>query len=132
MKYILFGILGIIGLGAVAVLGNLVGTATSVATAPGRVVQQTMGTNNIITNYEWFHQAHAVYSTRVSQAHAHARFLNAETDPAEKIRLRMELSAMQQSCRELATTYNARATMTNRSVFMGREAPTSLDPQACE
>lgn len=111
---------------------NVLNTASSVATAPGRVVQQTMQTDNIINNYEWFHQAHANYQSRLRQIVGHRHFYNAETNAAEKARLRMELSAMQQSCRELANTYNARATMTNRSIFMGREAPAELNPAACE
>jgi len=131
-KIIAWVLAGLIGLGALAVALNAVGTFSSVATAPGRVIQRTMQTDNIINNYEWFHQAHAAYQTRVSQIQRHKVFYNSETNADEKRRLRIELVGMQQSCRELATTYNARATMTNRSIFMGREAPEELNPQLCE
>lgn len=132
MKIFLWVIGGFGALFAIGLAFNVLNTASSVATAPGRVVQQTMQTDNIINNYEWFHQAHANYQSRLRQIVSHRQFYNAETNPAEKSRLRMEMSAMQQSCRELATTYNARATMTNRSIFMGREAPTELNSAACE
>lgn len=131
-KIIAWVVAGFIGLAALLVAVNVISTVTSVATAPGRVVQQTMETNNIITNYEWFHQAHAAYLTRVSQIQRHKAFYAEETNADEKRRLRIELVGMQQSCRELATTYNARSTMTNRSIFRGREAPEELNPQLCE
>lgn len=128
-----YGVLAIVLLAGFVVIGSLAGSFVSAVTAPSRVASQTLGTNNIITNYEWFHQAHANYQGRVRQIAAHRKLVDgAAGQPAEASRLTMELAAMQQSCRELATTYNARATMTNRSIFMGREAPETLNPNLCE
>lgn len=89
MKIVLFVIGGIGGLVALLLALNFAGTVSSVATAPGRVIQRTMETNNIITNYEWFHQTHAAYTGRVSQIRVHKSLLASETDQIERNRLRI-------------------------------------------
>lgn len=131
-KYLGFGVLGIVALGGLAIVGGMVGTATSVVTAPGRVIQKTLETNNIIQKYEWFHDANGVIEARVRQIATHAALLDAESNEGEKRRLRLEVSAMKQSCRALVQQYNANATKTNQSIFMGREAPSGFDPNYCE
>jgi hypothetical protein len=130
VKWAVLSIIGLVGLSIVASFAISIG---SVLTSPSRVVSRTLQTDNIVTNYEWFHQAHANYQGRIRQIGAHRKLVEtAAGNPGETSRLTMELAAMQQSCRELANTYNARATMTNRSIFMGREAPETLNPLACE
>jgi hypothetical protein len=104
---------------------------TAVSTAKG-VVSKTMDPNNVITKYEYFHDANAQYLSRRNQIIQSKTFLVVEQDPAEKQRLRIELAAQQQSCRDLVTRYNANATKTNVSIFQGREAPESLNIQTCE
>lgn len=131
-KYLGFGVLGIVALGGLAIVGGMVGTATSVVTAPGRVIQKTLETNNIIQKYEWFHDANGVIEARVRQIATHTALLDAESNEGEKRRLRLEVSAMKQSCRALVQQYNANATKTNQSIFMGREAPSGFDPNYCE
>jgi len=131
-KYILYGVGAIALIGGGVVVSNLVGTAVSVATAPGRVIQKTLDTNNIISSYEWFHDANNQVKARVAQIAGHKKILEETTDAAEKSRLRIELSAIQQGCRDLVGRYNANATKINKSIFMGREAPESLNPSICE
>lgn len=120
------------GLFAVGLIGNAASTASSVATAPGRVIQRTMETDNIITKYEYFHDAYGAFKSRAAQIRDSKEFLKSVNDPAEQNRLRIELSAQKQSCREIVNRYNANATKTNVSIFMGREAPAALDPASCE
>jgi len=50
----------------VGFFGWWIGAASSVATASARVIEQTMGTNNIITKYEWFHDANGVFQSRLA------------------------------------------------------------------
>jgi hypothetical protein len=127
--FIVFAVVG----GLALLILHVLGVFGSVATAPGRVVSRTLDTDNIITKYEWFHDANGVYVSRVAQIKAKKRDMtDASNDAAEKYRLRTELGAMQQSCRDLANRYNANATKTNQSIFMGRDAPTALNPSACE
>lgn len=115
------------------ILVQWLGMFGSVATAPARVVEKTMRTDNIISNYEWYHDANGKYKSRIAQITSKKKDLSdPANDSQEKNRLRIELSAMQQSCRELANQYNANAIKTNKSIFMGREAPETLNAQLCE
>lgn len=98
----------------------------------GGVMNRTFDADNVIAKYEWFHDAHGQYQSRVNQIAASKRMFADEKDTAERSRLRIELVAQQQSCRDIVTRYNANATKTNVSIFQGREAPSSLNIQTCE
>jgi len=98
----------------------------------GGVMDRTFNADNVIAKYEWFHDAHGQYQSRVNQITATKRMFADEKDTAERSRLRIELAAQQQSCRDLVTRYNANSTKTNVSIFQGREAPSSLNIQTCE
>jgi hypothetical protein len=128
--FIKLGFAVVLVVGIVAVGSVVLNTAGMFITAPSRVISKTLGTDNIIYNYEWFHDTFAAYSAKMGQIDTH-RTLVAGADAKEASRLRIELAAMQQTCRELATRYNANATKTNRSIFMGREAPPYLDMASC-
>ena len=117
---------------AVAIAIPTIGMLASVATAPQRVISKTLQTDNIINSYEWFHDAHGQYKSRVAQIKQYAQLLSSETERAERSRLNIEVSAIRQSCRDLATRYNANATKSNRSIFMGKEVPEELSMQECD
>ena len=104
--------------------------AQRVSSAPARVVSKTLDTNNIINNYEWYHDAHAQYTARLGQIRSHTELWKS-ADGAERNNLRIELSAMQQSCRELATAYNANSQKINRSIFKGTSLPETLEIEQC-
>ena len=126
----------VFGLGGtvLAVMAGLYffGVIGSVASAPGRVINRTMETGNIIHNYEWFHDVNAAFKSRVAQITAKKKSLSTETDKPEVIKLRIDLEAMQQSCRDLANKYNANSIKTNVSIFKGQEAPETLNASLCE
>jgi hypothetical protein len=107
-------------------------TFSSVATAPSRVINKTLQTDNIIFNYERFFDVNASFTSRSAQVKQYKEFLATETDPSEKVRLRTEMAAMQQSCRELATKYNADSQKMNRSVFKDSDLPYTLNIAECE
>jgi hypothetical protein len=107
-------------------------TFNSVAPAPGRVVQDTFKTGNILSTYEGFFDTKANYDSRTMQIVEREGLIERETDAAEKRRLQMELSATKQSCRELANQYNADASKNNDSLFRDRDLPVRLDETACE
>lgn len=125
-------ILGVLSLPIIGFGLSIVSTATTVATAPGRVINRTLETDNIINNYEWFHDANAAYKTRVSQIQDFRSILKETSNEQEKSRIRTDVAAIRQSCRDLATRYNANATKSNRSIFMGRETPETLSMEACD
>jgi len=106
-------------------------TATTVATAPGKVVQKTFQADNIITNYEWYYDTHAAYEARLGQITDHSSYLEAEEDRIEIQRLRIELTAMRQSCRDLATKYNANSQKVNKSIFKGGAVPETIEKEKC-
>jgi len=105
---------------------SIVNTTASVTTAPGRVIQRTLQTDNILQNYELFFDLNGQFDARTAQIRTQQEYLAAETDPDEKRRLRMELAAMQQSCREIAAQYNANSQKQNRDLFKARNLPETL------
>lgn len=127
-KIVIYSVLAIMGL---TIIGSFLGVFSSVATAPGRVIQKTLQTDNIIQNYEWFFDVNASYIARHDQVMQFKQILSEEEDTAEKRRLRMELAAMQQVCRKLATRYNANSEKMNTGIFKGWQLPTTLNMQSC-
>lgn len=124
----------LIGLGGFALPTVLYtwGAFNSVATAPQRVVSRTFETDNILQNYEWFFNTNANYSARAGQISEYKALLANESDASEKQQLRIELSAMRMSCRELATTYNANSEKQNRALFKSRGLPATLSQEECD
>lgn len=131
LRYLAYAVLCLFAFGFMAVVANLVGTVASVATAPGRVVSKTLETGNVIASYERFRDLNAVFTARVAQVRQEKTFLEAETDPVERRRLRVEMAAVQQSCRDIAARYAADASKMNRAIFRA-DAPESLNPTLCE
>lgn len=135
-KIVLWAVLGVLGLfmvgGVLSVTGNIFKTATVAATAPGKVIQQTLQTDNIIHKYEWFHDTNAAYTAKLGQIRTHKDLLGTASSSGETSRLNIELAAMKQACRDLVTRYNANSTKTNVEIFRGREAPESLVIETCE
>lgn len=117
---------------ALPVACGIYSTFATVATAPSRVINKTLETNNILTNYELFHDESKQFEARVSQIAEQRGFFDKETDPAERSRLRMEMAAQQQSCRELVADYNANSLKLNRQLFKDRGLPPVLDASRCE
>lgn len=113
------------------VIGSILGVFTTVATAPGRVITKTLETDNIIQSYEWFYDVDAAYKARHNQVVQYKTMYQKETDKDEKYRIRTELAAMQQTCRDLATRYNANSEKMNKSIFKGWGLPEILSQANC-
>lgn len=111
---------------------HALGVFGAVVTAPGRVVNRTFGTDNIIASYEWFYDVNAQYEARRGQIAGHEKLIAPEQDKQERSRLNIELAAMRQSCRDLATKYNANSEKANKSLFKSRNLPESLSINNCE
>lgn len=130
-KFVKYAVIAMIFFAILGLLGNIFGIFSSVATAPGRVIQKTMQTENIIQSYEWFYDVNAAYTARHNQVVQYKSFMLSETDKTEIYRLRTELAAMQQTCRDLATKYNANSEKMNKSIFKGWALPDTLSHQIC-
>ena len=122
----------LVGIAIAAIAIGAVGWTISLLSQPARVITKTFDADNIINNYEFFHDANNNIQARTAQIRAHRKIAEANADPSEANRLRIEVGAMQQSCRDLVARYNSNATKVNRSIFMGRSAPESINPSTCE
>lgn len=128
VKWSLMGAAGIIGL---TVLGSAVGIITSPFRAVSGVVNRTMDSGNIVRTYELFHDRHNGYKARLAQIRQSASDLERETDAGERSRIRIELNAQRQNCRDIAAAYNADSEKTNRDIFRERGAPERLNMEEC-
>jgi hypothetical protein len=109
-----------------------------VASAPGRVAVQVSGTNNIITNYEWFKQTYqSVKAIDVKIGNAETSITSFKDgmgprsewdfeDKTEYGRLSSIVLGLQNQRADMVATYNARSKMATRSVFKGSELPFEL------
>ena len=122
----------LLGLTVASVLIGGAGYAINLASQPARIVSKTLDADNVIWNYEHFYNANANYTSRLSQVKQFKGLFDRETDSAERGRLRMEMAAMQQSCRDLANRYNADAAKLNRGLFRSKSLPETLEAGACE
>lgn len=129
VKYGIYGCLGVVGL---IVASTTISMVTSPLRTTSGVVERTMDSANVLNTYERFHDTWKAFDARVAQLNSTKRLLSSETDQSEIRRFRIELEAQKQSCRELAAKYNADAAKTNRVIFQGREAPSTLNQNLCE
>jgi hypothetical protein len=126
MPRILFmSFVGVVGLG-------LMGTAANLLMQPGRIISKTLDANNVIQKYEWFYDAAGTFKAKTSQVRQYKELWSKETDEVEKRRLRIDMAAIQQSCRDLGQRYNANALKANQSIFIGRDAPSNVPVGDCE
>jgi hypothetical protein len=105
----------------------------------GVVAERTLNADNVIYNYEWFHQHYMDWQTAGTNADAKERELNnalAIAGPAntwnlatqrEISQLMVELSGLRAHRVNIANEYNAHTAMANRDIFRSRSLPTSLD-----
>jgi hypothetical protein len=110
----------------------IAGAIVQVAFQPFRIASKTFDANNVITNYEFFRDANQAAQARIAQISSFKKIAAETTAPDERTRLRIDLAAIQQSCRDLVAKYNANASKANRSIFMGQGVPESLDLKNCE
>ena len=107
------------------------GVLTAIMLSPLGVVQKTLTPSNVIASYEWFHDTNGAVNARVSQIKAHKQIMSVTTEASELSKLRIELAAMQQSCRDMTNRYNANADKVNKSIFQ-RGVPEKLSTSQCE
>lgn len=108
------------------------GWVVSLLSQPARVISKTFDADNIITSYEYYRDAYGNFQARTAQVRQFKGMAGAEADQQERNRLRIEMAAIQQSCRDLAQKYNANANKVNKSIFMGTSVPTNLNAGDCE
>lgn len=124
-------------IGAIVALAPTLFVACNMLNKPAALVNKATNTDKMLANYEWFHEAANAYTARVNQIRAH-KALMAEikdapvTDQGELARIRIELGAMQMTCREIVSKYEAKTGQVHVGYLKGTSLPESLDPKACE
>lgn len=138
---------GIVAIAALCFVGavafNIAGVGSMVLTAPGRVINETLKTENIIGNYEYFIDAYNNVIPRQKQAYVNAKesyesfltLLPADrekwktADKAEASRLNSILLATKNIYVGSITEYNSKSKMLNRNIFKDRNLPYELSPE---
>lgn len=101
-------------------------------TKPVALVDAATDTNKMLANYEWFHEASAAYDSKLAQIANQHSFIKSQDDKAEAGRLRVEMGAMQQSCRDLVAKYKAKTGEVHVGFLKSKSLPETLSPEGCE
>jgi hypothetical protein len=98
------------------------------------IVAKTTNADEILNNYELFHDLHEKYGQRLLDASQTKYMLEEakkEGDKDETYRLRTEFAGQVQVCRNIAAKYNAASNKVHRGAFKGWSLPEHLDVAAC-
>lgn len=124
---------------AVLIAAPVACTAYNVYTAPSRVISQTMGTNNIINNYEWFKRQYndiQAVDKKIIFAETQFNDFNAAAGPrstwtfedkTESARLMSIVTGLKSNRESMVSLYNARSQMANRSIFKTNDLPENIE-----
>lgn len=116
------------------------GTASRVATAPGRIIERTVDPERVIQNYEWFrtqYQDIESFTQQIEiQGAARNRFLCemrdvprrewSDNDQYRYGQIDDRFNGLQAQRRRMIGEYNARTAMLNRNLFRGADVPASI------
>ncbi|HMP67351.1 MAG TPA: hypothetical protein PKA60_01205 [Candidatus Paceibacterota bacterium] len=109
------------------------------ATQVTGVYEKTLDADNAIYNYEYFKQAYqdiGAMDKKIETAKTAIETFNQSAgarenwdfrDKEEASRLTTNLTGLQNVRNDMVATYNGRARMVNRSIFMGNDVPQSID-----
>jgi hypothetical protein len=131
---VVLSVVGIAFVGVVAVRG------LGLLTQPLAVAERTFDADNMIANYEWFHQQYEdinANAQRLSAARDALTSFEASAgdrstwkfdDRQEWNRLHMIVLGLEGARAEMIATYNARTEMQNRDLFRGSDLPPYINP----
>lgn len=102
----------------------------TLVTLPMGIIGKVATPDNVLTNYSRFHDLHGVHKMRIAQIKDYRTIT--PLDAADASRIRIEIAAMQQTCREAATRYNADAAKVHVGIFKGQSLPETLSVAACD
>jgi len=103
-----------------------------------KIAERTFDGDNVISNYEWFHQTYEdvqALDRKIEQAKSSLdRFVKDAgprtdwtfDDRQEHGRLNAVLQGLQNQRADVVATYNARSKMSNRDIFKDKQLPESL------
>lgn len=97
-----------------------------------QVAKRMLDGDNIIHNYEWFHDANQAILAKQADITSYRDLVANTRESDARARAIMELNAMQMSCRGLVSDYNANSSKVNRNIFKGTSTPDRIDLSVCE
>jgi len=129
----------VLGLGAIGMCVKCADTASEPVKQAAQIVERTINADNVIYNYEWFHQQYQNaqnYQRQIDQKEQRVTEMQrslpqdrtqwTREDRAELFQLQTELSGLRAMRSTVVSDYNAHASMANRSIFLGGSLPPSL------
>ena len=123
----------------IVVVVGVVGFALNPFRQAGRIIDKTIDADNVLYNYEWFKQqwrsVNAIDRKIEAQQSAVNRFESSagprtdwtRADKIEHARISSIVTGLEQQRADMVATYNARAAMANRQIFMGNDCPQYLE-----
>lgn len=135
-RVVLLAVLGLLALGALVSCLNF---ATNPARQAGRVVSKTIDADNVIYNYEWFHRQYGdlqAMTPKLENAQGALNDFEQSAGPRkgwqfddrqEHSRLSSIVLGLKNQRAEIVQTYNARAEMSNRNLFIGKSLPDHVE-----
>jgi hypothetical protein len=133
------GVRVILIIAVLAIVGGGVRFLLMPANQAAKAVEKTLDADNAIYNYEYFKQAYqdiCAMDKKIATAQAAVDEFSEDAGPREKwdsqdkqegARLKTNLTGLRNVRNDLVATYNARAKMVNRSIFMGKDVPASIE-----
>lgn len=129
--------LGVLGLGVLSIGGCALHLVLYPANQAVKVYEKTFDADNMIYNYEYFKQQYQdvlAIDKKITNAKSELdSFVNLTPrqnwdfqDKQEYSRLVTNLTGLKNVKTEMVSTYNARANMVNRKIFMGRDVPAQI------
>lgn len=110
-----------------------------VISQPLHIIEKTLDADNVIYNYEWFHQAYQdIQATDKKIGNLEMTIMQFKTDMGtrtnwdfsdkeEYARLNSVLMGLKNYRQDLVAKYNARSRMVNRKIFKGKMAPEEVE-----
>jgi len=104
----------------------------------GKIIEKTVDADNVIYNYEWFHQAYEdIQATDIKIQNTEAQVVQFKSeagnranwdfsDKEEYSRINSVLLGLQNYRQDVVAKYNARSKMVNRKIFKGKTAPEEI------
>jgi hypothetical protein len=117
---------------ALVALAPTIFVGIEILNKPAVLVAKATDTTKMLQNYEWFYEASNNFTSRSAQVRQFKTLLVGEPDRAEQSRLRIDLAAVQQSCRELAAKYEAQTGKIHVGYLKSKSLPESLNEKECE
>lgn len=132
------GVWVLVIIAGLSVVGTVLSTGTNFFTQASRVVNKTIDADNMIHNYEWFKQQHndiLAMTVKAANAETQKQAWLESAPPRDQWatqdrQMFNQLSSialgLANQRANMVSTYNARAEMANRSIFM-RDVPSHIE-----